>query len=164
MRSLDVNPTSLADRLRLQLDALPGVLAGKDESQLREEPASGQWSAFDQIAHLARHQALFLDRVQLILDQPEPAMPPYRAEQDHEWTEWRQRSLTRIIGRLHEDRRRLADVVGRLSPEQLERVGVHGVFGAMPLAAWLEFFLAHAGHHLYVAFKRAHEVHEDSGE
>jgi len=161
---MDANPTSLANRLRLQLDGLPRVVAGKDESQLRQEPASGQWSAFDQIAHLARHQALFLDRVQLILDQPEPAMPPYRAEQDREWTEWRQRSLTSIIGRLHADRQRLADVVGRLSPEHLERVGVHGVFGAMPLAAWLEFFLAHAGHHLYVAFKRAHEVHEASGE
>jgi DinB superfamily len=117
-------------------------------------------SAFDHLAHLARHQALFLDRVQLILDQPEPAIPPYRAEQDSEWREWRQRSLTRIIGRLHADRRRLADVVDHLSPQHLGRVGVHGVFGALSLAAWLEFFLAHAGHHFYVAFKRAHEVHD----
>jgi hypothetical protein len=161
---VDANPTTLADQLRVQLDRLPIVLAGKDESQLRKAPAPGQWSAFDQIAHLARHQALFLNRVQLILDHPEPPMPPYRAEQDNEWNEWRQRSLTRIIGRLHADRRQLADVVARLSPERLARVGVHGVFGAMPLAAWLEFFLAHAGHHLYVAFKRAHEVHRPSGE
>jgi hypothetical protein len=49
-----------------------------------EAPVPWQWSAFYQIAHLARHQALFLDRLQLILDQPKPPMPPYRAEQDNE--------------------------------------------------------------------------------
>jgi hypothetical protein len=42
MKSLDDAPTSLANRLRLQLDALPTILAGKDESQLRHQPASGQ--------------------------------------------------------------------------------------------------------------------------
>jgi ABC-type thiamine transport system substrate-binding protein len=61
-----------------------------------------------------------------------------------------------IVERLHADRRTLADVVEGLTEAQMARAGVHGVFGAMPLAAWLEFFLAHAGHHLYVAFKRAH--------
>jgi hypothetical protein len=28
----------------------------------------------------------------------------------------------------------------------------------MTLRAWLEFFLAHEGHHLYVILKRAHGV------
>jgi hypothetical protein len=94
-------------------------------------------------------------RVRQILDQHEPAMPAYRAERDEEWAEWRQWPLAEIVARLHTDRRQLADVVDGLSDAQLARVGVHGVLGAMPLAAWLEFFLAHAGHHLYVAFKRA---------
>jgi hypothetical protein len=153
---MSVSRGSLVDRLRTQLDALPAMLGAADESRLRQPPAPGQWSAFDQIAHLARHQALFLGRVQQMLDEHEPALPAYRAEQDEEWAEWRQRPLNGIVARLHADRRRLADAVEGLSEAQLARVGVHGVFGAMPLAAWLEFFLAHAGHHLYVAFKRAH--------
>jgi uncharacterized damage-inducible protein DinB len=152
---MSVNRSSLADRLRLQLDALPAVLAGADQSRLRQSPGRGQWSAFEQLAHLARHQALFLGRVRQILDEHEPAMPSYRAELDDEWPEWRQRGLAEIVERLRADRQRLADVVAGLSEEQLARVGVHAVLGAMPLGAWLEFFLAHAGHHLYVAFRRA---------
>jgi hypothetical protein len=155
LRSMSANPGSLVDRLRTQLDALPAMLGGADESRLRQPPAPGQWSAFEQIAHLARHQALFLGRVQQILDEHEPPMSPYRAERDEEWPEWRQRPLAEIVARLHADRRTLADVVEGLSEGQLARVGVHGAFGAMPLATWLEFFLAHAGHHLYVAFTRA---------
>jgi hypothetical protein len=139
----------------MQLDALPVVLAAADESRLRQPPAPGQWSAFEQIAHLARHQAVFLGRVRQILDENEPAMPPYRAELDDEWAEWRQRELAEIVARLRADRQRLAELVEGLSAEQLARVGVHAVLGAMPLGAWLEFFLAHAGHHLYVAFRRA---------
>ena len=152
---MNTNHFSLVDRLRTQLDALPTVLAGADQSRLRQRPASGQWSASDQIAHLARHQALFLGRVQRILVEREPALPAYRAEQDDEWAEWREWPLTEIVARLHADRQQLADVVAGLSAAQFERTGVHGVFGAMPLTAWLEFFLAHAGHHLYVAFIRA---------
>jgi hypothetical protein len=82
-------------------------------------------------------------------------MPSYRAELDEEWTEWRQWALADIVARLRADRERLAEIVAGLSDEQLARVGVHAVLGAMPLGAWLEFFLAHAGHHLYVAFRRA---------
>ena len=153
---MSVHRSSLVDRLRLQLDAVPAVLAAADPSRLRQSPGRGQWSAFEQLAHLARHQALFLGRIRQILDEHEPAMPSYRAELDDEWPEWRQRGLAEIVERLRKDRQRLADVVEGLSEEQLARVGVHAVLGAMPLGAWLEFFLAHAGHHLYVAFKRAH--------
>jgi hypothetical protein len=146
---------SILERLRTQLDAVPAVLAGADEARLRRPPAPDQWSAFDHLAHLPRHQAVFLGRVQHILDEREPALRPYGAEQDDEWGEWRQRPLAEIVARLNADRGLLVDRVAGLSDEQLARVGVHGIFGAMPLAAWLEFFLAHAGHHLYVAFKRA---------
>jgi hypothetical protein len=152
---MSVTRTSLVNRLRTQLDALPAALGTADEPRLRRQPAPGQWSAFEQIAHLARHQALFLGRIRQILDEHEPAMPSYRAELDDEWAEWRQRDLAGIVERLRADRQRLAEMVEALSDEQLARVGVHAVLGAMPLDAWLEFFLAHAGHHLYVAFRRA---------
>jgi len=45
--------------------------------------------------------------------------------------------------------------VQELTPEQMGRQGVHSRMGAMPLSAWLEFFLVHEGHHLYLTFLRA---------
>ena len=52
----------------------------------------------------------------------------------------------------------LAARVALLTPEQLARTGRHVRFGSMTLRAWLEFFLAHEGHHLYVILKRAHGI------
>lgn len=40
-----------------------------------------------------------------------------------------------------------------LSDEDFERTGVHPKFGAMSLSLWLEFFLVHESHHLYVVLQ-----------
>ena len=36
----------------------------------------------------------------------------------------------------------------------MNRVGVHPVFGLMTIPLWLEFFLLHEAHHLYVVLHR----------
>ena len=38
---------------------------------------------------------------------------------------------------------------------QLARTGVHPTLGEMALPLWIEFFLLHEAHHLYVVMKRA---------
>jgi hypothetical protein len=40
-----------------------------------------------------------------------------------------------------------------LSEEDFERTGVHPKFGEMTLSQWLEFFLVHEAHHLYVVLQ-----------
>jgi hypothetical protein len=40
-----------------------------------------------------------------------------------------------------------------LSEEDFKRTGVHSKFGAMSLSLWLEFFLVHEAHHLYVVLQ-----------
>jgi hypothetical protein len=37
-----------------------------------------------------------------------------------------------------------------LSDKDYERTGIHPKFGEMSLALWVEFFLVHEAHHLYV--------------
>jgi hypothetical protein len=41
-----------------------------------------------------------------------------------------------------------------LSPVDASRVGIHPLFGDMSLALWVEFFLLHEVHHLYVVMTR----------
>ena len=45
-----------------------------------------------------------------------------------------------------------------LTPEQLRRTGVHAKFGPMDVPRWLEFFLVHEAHHLYVSLQRLAEA------
>jgi hypothetical protein len=39
--------------------------------------------------------------------------------------------------------------------DQRSRIGIHGVLGGMTIPEWIEFFLLHEAHHLYVAMQRA---------
>ena len=45
-----------------------------------------------------------------------------------------------------------------LSEEDFERTGVHPKFGEMSLALWLEFFLVHEAHHLYVVLQLVRKI------
>jgi len=48
----------------------------------------------------------------------------------------------------------LIDKITALQPLDYNRTGIHSSFGEMTLALWLEFFLIHEAHHLYVILQR----------
>jgi uncharacterized damage-inducible protein DinB len=146
---------ALKARLATQLSALPRFLRGAAPESLDRRPASGQWSARENLAHLARHHAVFLERVRRILAEQEPALPRYRAEDDPEWPEWAALPSTEIAARLEALRAELVGLVEPLDDEALARCGIHPAFGPLTLAEWIEFFLLHEAHHLYVAMTRA---------
>lgn len=150
-------PETTAVRLRTQLDVLPIILAtgdgGIDAAAMERRPAPGKWSAREQLAHLARHHEVTVDRLRHILAEPEPALPRYRAEDDPEWPRWAALPLGAITGRLAALRAELVAAVAAIPPGDLARRGVHPVLGAMPIPLWLEFFLLHEAHHLMVVMQ-----------
>jgi len=148
---------SILDRLRAQLEALPFLLEGVARDAL-DKRVNGKWSVKENAAHIARHTELTIERVERILAEEEPIFPPYRAEQDAEWPTWQARSFEEVMEKLRTTRADLAARVALLTPAQLARTGRHARFGSMTLRGWLEFFLAHEGHHLYVILKRAHGI------
>jgi hypothetical protein len=152
-------PETTAVRLRTQLDVLPLILGGTaedggvDEAAAERRPAPGKWSAREQLAHLARHHEVTGERLRRILAEPEPALPRYRAEDDPEWPRWASLPLGTITERLAALRAELVATVAAIPPGDLERRGVHPVLGAMPIPLWLEFFLLHEAHHLFVTMQ-----------
>jgi uncharacterized damage-inducible protein DinB len=148
---------TIGERLRGQLDALSQLIDGVPRAEL-DKRVAGRWSVTENAAHLARHTELTIERVRRILSDPEPTFPPYRAEQDTEWPAWQSRSFEDVVERLRATRADLIALVTNLTPEQLARTGRHARFGPLTLRAWLEFFLAHEGHHLYVILKRSRGV------
>lgn len=145
----------LLARLRSQLEAVQVAVGDASEERLRRRPASGAWSAHENLAHLARHHEVMLERLERILREDRPALARYRAEEDSSWPEWAARAPGEVLDALRALRSRLLARVEALSAEEAARIGVHASFGPLPLSAWLEFFLLHEAHHLYVTLTRA---------
>jgi hypothetical protein len=141
-------------RLNKQLDVIPLLLEEASTAVIHARPPSDQWSAHENLAHLARHHQVFLERVHRILNESEPELGQYRAESDASWPEWSSLSTEEVQSRLRSLRKELSLLLVELSEEELSRAGIHPLFGKMSLARWLEFFLLHEAHHLYLVMIR----------
>ena len=151
-------PTSLLARLETQLEALGLILARATPAVLDTRPRPDEWSARENLAHLARHHAVFLDRLRRLLTEDSPALGRYRAEDDPEWPAWATLPRDEILDRLKTLRAELVAVVRSLSQAESARTGLHPTFGEMDVAGWLHFFLLHEAHHLYTALVRVGEA------
>jgi len=156
-------PPSLLGRLAGQLDALGPILGKAPAAALLARPADGKWSAHDNLAHLGRVQEVFFGRLDRILTEDRPALHRYRAEGDPDWPAWAALPPEEALSRLRQRRAELASRVAALTPEQARRMGVHSRFGEMDVAAWIEFFLVHEAHHLYVVMLRLAEARQAGG-
>ena len=150
-------PDSTAQRLRTQVNCLPILIAGTATAAMDRRIATGKWSAKENLAHLARYQKVFIERVRQILAQEAPNIAAYSAEKDPEWPDWASLSTDEIMRRLRSQREQIITVFEALTAEQLERVGRHSRFGEMTLLQWLEFFLLHEAHHLLAVLQRLRE-------
>jgi uncharacterized damage-inducible protein DinB len=147
------NSTRL-QRCETQLqDFLAVTLSGVSAEKLNAKPIPDKWSAHEQLAHLARYHQIFLQRIDRILSEQAPEFPRYRAEDDPEWPAWSGLPAAQLLVRLSSMRAKLMARLRSLSDEDFERSGVHPRFGRMSLSLWLEFFLVHEAHHLYMVLQ-----------
>lgn len=147
---MDPAHVSRLQRCESQLrDFLDQSLRGVAVEKILEAPASGKWSAHENLAHLGRYHEIFLERVTRIVNEDRPLFERYRAEEDPQWNSWRELSYKEVAAELSSRREMLMAKLKSLADEDYERVGIHSKFGEMSLALWLEFFLVHEGYHLY---------------
>jgi len=145
--------SSRLQRCETQLqDFLAAALSGASIETLSRNVVPGKWSAHEQLAHLARYHQIFLQRIDRMLTEQAPAFDRYRAEEDPEWPAWTSLPTPQLLVRICSMRAKLMARLRSLSEEDFKRTGVHPKFGEMSLSLWLEFFLVHEAHHLYVVF------------
>jgi hypothetical protein len=144
-------------RLKTQLASVKILFAGASEERIDRRPVSGKWSARENLAHIGRYHEIFLERLRRILAETSPQFARYRAEEDPGWQEWASRPFGEIRNQLTVLRLKLISRIESVEPSDYARVGIHASFGEMPLSLWLEFFLVHEAHHLYVILQRVHE-------
>ncbi|HET7452981.1 MAG TPA: DinB family protein [Thermoanaerobaculia bacterium] len=147
----------IAARLDGQFSSWPAIVGDPASPRLDRIPAPGKWCAREHLAHATRMHGVCAARVRVILARESPLLPPYRAEKDPTWRQWRGLAAAALLGVAAERRAALIAAVRSLSEGDLGRIGVHAALGPMPLSAWIEFFLVHEAHHLYQIFKLVRE-------
>jgi uncharacterized damage-inducible protein DinB len=152
-----MNATNASRLLRCETqlrDFLDEALRGISVEKILEPAVPGKWSANENLAHLARYHEIFLERIQCILTGKNPVFSRYHAEEDPEWEAWRGLSYKEVAGELASLREKLITRLKSLSDDDYARTGIHAKFGEMTLALWVEFFLVHEGHHLYLVLQQ----------
>lgn len=149
---------ALYSRLAHQLSSFRSWVADADPRDLEWRPPSGKWSALLNLAHVGRHHEVMLERITRLLRENTPVFPRYDEKEDPTWERWTALSVPQVWAALDERRSALVAAVAPLPAEQLARAGVHAKFGPMDVTRWLEFFLVHEAHHLYVALQRLAEA------
>ena len=145
-------------RLEHQLDVIPLLLNDATSEALMYLPASGKWSAHENLAHLARHHSVFLERLHRILAEKAPPLGRYRAEEDSAWPEWSGLPTEEVLSRLTMLRSEIVRTIRGLSDTEVSRTGIHPLFGEMDIPRLVEFFLLHEAHHLYIVMIRLGEA------
>ena len=144
-------------RLKTQLESVDVLFAGASPERIDRRSASGKWSARENLAHIGRYHEIFLERLGRILTEASPQFPRYRAEDDPGWQKWASKPFEEVRSQLTALRLKLIDTIAGLQASDYARVGVHSAFGEMTLSLWVEFFLVHEAHHLYVILQRIRE-------
>jgi len=149
---------SMALQLRDQLRNFQDTCPNTSVEAWQYKPASGKWSARENMAHLARYHEIFLERLKRIQEEERPQFARYRAEDDPKWGAWAEMETQALRTRIRTLREDVLTAVGRLSDEQTTRTGIHPALGEMNVVQWIEFFLLHEAHHLYAILFRLGEA------
>jgi uncharacterized damage-inducible protein DinB len=144
----------LRDQLRNFADTYPNISL----EAWQHKPASGKWSARENLAHLARYHEILLERLKRIQNEETPHFARYRAEDDPKWGAWSGMETQALLTQIRTLRGDVITAVSQLSDEQLARTGIHPVLGEMNVVQWIEFFLLHEAHHLYAILFRLREA------
>jgi hypothetical protein len=143
---------SALSRLAYQYLTISELVSGVAESKIHLNPAPDKWSIHDNIAHLARYNIIFQERVKRILEENDPDFPRYIAAEDDAFPSWQLKSTKGLIENIGAERKKISIMASSISPEQLARKGMHPRFGQLSVIGWLEFFLLHEAHHIFTIF------------
>jgi len=143
-------------RLYDQPKCLEDILSRVSADLMEKEIRPGKWSIKENIAHLVSYQKESIDRVNRILEEKEPSLRRYVAEDDKEFPPTVSLPLDTLRKHLKEDRERFHMILKALTDDQLSRTGRHPVLGMLTLSDWIEFFLLHEAHHMLTIFQLAH--------
>jgi hypothetical protein len=104
-------------------------IRGLDDSTLRRPEAAGKWSVIEVIQHLADSDLVFSYRLKMMLTEEKPPLQGYDQDRWAGELRYREVPLELALDQLRSMRTANLHLLRRLSPSQLERVGLHSERG-----------------------------------
>jgi len=149
---------SLYDRLSSQHEAIGIIISKAGEDRLNFRYEADKWSVRDNIAHLAKYQPVFTDRIKTILREDQPRFEKYNDSEDPEFENWRKKDIPELLNTIVTDRKILFELVTSLPESELIRSGIHYRYSKLDIVQWTEFFLLHESHHIFTIYKMVHDT------
>ncbi|HXB44256.1 MAG TPA: DinB family protein [Puia sp.] len=145
-------------RLQNQHKTISQLTKDYTEKQLQLRVNPDKWSAFENIVHLCAYQPTFIHRIERMGKEENPLFERYVADSDSLFHAYLKLSLPQLISITNSDRLVILNTLQSLSLEQWNRTGTHPKYGALKMAQWVEFFLLHESHHLWVVMQLAYSI------
>jgi uncharacterized damage-inducible protein DinB len=140
---------AVLDALRRAPDIIAPLVREVPPDILKRRPASSRWSAHEHACHLAHVHALFFERLEQMLREPEPMIQPYLpGEQDPDDLLLRM-DLTQAMERFASDRARLVARLEKLDPADWTRSARHAEYRAYTVFIMFRHLALHDFLHAY---------------
>jgi hypothetical protein len=149
---------SILARLQYQHQTIHELIQGLPEEVIRRRVNPDKWSAFENVAHLAAYQPVFIGRLGRMRKEASPEFERYVAEKDPLYPGYLERPLPALLADIEEKRSLIFAELTGMSEETLQRTGLHPKYGLFTVGQWAEFFLLHEAHHLYTIFLQVQEL------
>jgi len=137
----------LVDKLESHRRELVSQVQAMSEAQAARRPSGQEWSAKEQLAHLAAFERLWLEWTMKVRDEPgcEVGPPPPNPPA---YEETATRSVADLVGELASARSDTIAAIEGLTEEELGRKGKHLLFGEMSVLQMLRSLYRHDRMHI----------------
>jgi DinB superfamily len=142
----------MSARLMHQHGTIRDLTAGLPVETLQRRILPDKWSVFENIAHLAAYQPVFITRLERISREPSPAFERYVAEQDPAFPSYLEKPFDTLLGNIDDQRIVILSRLKDGGEALLMKTGLHPRYGLLTGREWTEFFLLHEAHHLFTIF------------
>jgi hypothetical protein len=138
------------------------LTAGLPVEALQRRILPDKWSVFENIAHLAAYQPVFINRLERIGREQSPAFERYVAEQDPAFPSYLQKSYGELLGNIDDGRAVILSRIEKGGEALLAKTGIHPRYGLLTGREWTEFFLLHEAHHLFTIFMLVQDLRKST--
>jgi hypothetical protein len=152
---------SALSRLEFQHQTIRELIRNTTEERLRHRVQPDKWSAFENIAHLAAYQPIFLARLKKMQEETAPEFSRYIADQDPNFPAALTKTSDQLLTDIDEQRTAIITMLTAMDGTTLARQGIHPKYGRFAIREWVEFFLLHEAHHLYAIFMLVQDLQRD---
>jgi hypothetical protein len=133
------------DVLRETADRLDASVRGLSDEEMRRPEAPGKWSRGQILRHLADSEIVWGWRIRLVLAQDRPPLTGFDQDAWADRLRYRDADPSAALREFHAVRDGHLRLLEGLTPEDLQRVGIHAERGEQTLATMLRL---QAGHDL----------------